>query len=654
MESSLLTISKIFTERIFRIPDYQRGYAWTEKQLKDFWNDLEQLDTGKNHYVGVLTLENVNEESFRKWDDDLWIIESKNYEPFYIVDGQQRLTTTIVLIQAIIEYIGDDKELNYTSITDIRRKFIFESKDRGISRSYIFGYEKDNPSYEFLKTKIFKENSEENYLCQETIYTYNLEFAKKYFIDKLKGLEFSEIETLYKKLTQSFLFNIYTISDEIDVFVTFETMNNRGKPLSLLELLKNRLIYLTTKFNTEKYERIRLRKKINECWKSVYHNLGKNKNNPLDDDKFLYNHLMFYFGKELVTNDEKRNTRTIHRKFRFQRWDYSDYLLDNKFSVKRVLELRKSAPKNILTIEEINQYVESLQCYVEIWYKLNNPLKSDLSSDEIHWLNKINKLGFDEFSPLLLVFFKKVNDVHNRVRLLKAIERILFMLTMVYRYTINYLPEKYYILAIDFFDNKINYERILNEVEGFVNELYGSSEIAERIKKEFKRDGFYSWDGIRYFLFEYEESLLTSSKANKAKIDWDIFSNEEEDFITVEHIFPQTPGKDDWSKNYSSLSTRQRSNLKNSLGNLLPLSKPKNSSLKNKSFLEKVGDESTSIGYRYGSYSENEITVYSEWTPKNIYDRGLKLLDFMEKNWEINLGDKNNKVEILGLEFLDK
>lgn len=98
METTLLTLSKIFTERLFRIPDYQRGYAWTEKQLKDFWSDLEQLEIGKNHYVGVLTLERVDEKSFNKWDDDKWIIKSKKYEPYYIVDGQQRLTTAIILM----------------------------------------------------------------------------------------------------------------------------------------------------------------------------------------------------------------------------------------------------------------------------------------------------------------------------------------------------------------------------------------------------------------------------------------------------------------------------------------------------------------------------------------------------------------------------
>ena len=288
METTLLTLSKIFTERLFRIPDYQRGYAWTEKQLKDFWSDLEQLEIGKNHYVGVLTLERVDEKSFNKWDDDKWIIKSKKYEPYYIVDGQQRLTTAIILIEAIVESLNENEELNYTSVCDIRRKYIFESKDKGISRSYMFGYENDNPSYEFLKTKIFCENSEENYIEQETVYTYNLELAKKFFLDRLLLLTLPEKENLYAKITQHFLFNIYTISDDIDVFVTFETMNNRGKPLSLLELLKNRLIYLTTKFNNDNDDKVRLRKKINECWKTIYHNLGKNKQNPLDDDNLLF------------------------------------------------------------------------------------------------------------------------------------------------------------------------------------------------------------------------------------------------------------------------------------------------------------------------------------------------------------------------------
>ena len=231
MQSELLSLSKIFSEAIFRIPDYQRGYAWQEKQIKDFWSDIQQLAEGKNHYTGVLTLEPVDDEFYKRWDDDLWIIQSKKYAPLYVVDGQQRLTTAVLLMHGILDKIADDDRLNFTSRADIRKKFIFESKDEGISRSYIFGYEKDNPSYEYLKREIFGETSEQHATLDDTIYTKNLRGAKKYFAELLAPMTIEEVEVIYTKLTQHLQFNIFYIEEELDVFVTFETMNNRGKLL---------------------------------------------------------------------------------------------------------------------------------------------------------------------------------------------------------------------------------------------------------------------------------------------------------------------------------------------------------------------------------------------------------------------------------------
>ena len=61
MKTELLTVSKIFNEALFRIPDYQRGYSWELSHLKDFWSDIEQLSDSKSHYTGVITLEEVPE-----------------------------------------------------------------------------------------------------------------------------------------------------------------------------------------------------------------------------------------------------------------------------------------------------------------------------------------------------------------------------------------------------------------------------------------------------------------------------------------------------------------------------------------------------------------------------------------------------------------
>ncbi|MCC2877217.1 DUF262 domain-containing protein [Lachnoclostridium pacaense] len=73
------------------MPDYQRGYAWEIKEVKEFWNDLNGLTNNKNHYVGVLTLEPVAGAEYKKWIDDIRLIDSKSYRPYYVVDGQQRL-----------------------------------------------------------------------------------------------------------------------------------------------------------------------------------------------------------------------------------------------------------------------------------------------------------------------------------------------------------------------------------------------------------------------------------------------------------------------------------------------------------------------------------------------------------------------------------
>jgi len=80
---------------------------------------------------------------------------------------------------------------------------------------------------------------------------------------------------------------IHELDADLDVFVAFETMNNRGKQLSKLELLKNRLIYLSTLAPVGMDQQLSLRRNINDVWKSVYRYLGMEVNSPLPDDDFL-------------------------------------------------------------------------------------------------------------------------------------------------------------------------------------------------------------------------------------------------------------------------------------------------------------------------------------------------------------------------------
>lgn len=649
MESNLNSLSKIFTERLFRIPDYQRGYAWSNKQLKDFWNDIVQLEENKNHYTGVITLEPVPEEIYKTWSQDLWIITYKSYFPYYIVDGQQRLTTTIIFIQSILERICNECcELNYTSLDDIKKKFIFETKDKGISRSYIFGYEKDNPSYEFLKTEIFKEISSTSNKKQETIYTQNLENAKKYFLDQLAAVDIKEIENLYKKLTQHLLFNIYTITSDIDTFVSFETMNNRGKPLSHLELLKNRLIYLSTKLSDDEFERNSLRKKINDCWKSIYHNLGRNKLKPLQDDRFLVNHYMIYFGMELWTKEEFESRRfRLPNFYASQRDDYANFLLEKKFTTKNIQESK-------LTITNINDYVVSLQESVEIWYFIHNPVESKYNKDIQRYLEKLNRQGINDVAPLIMTFFKTEQDDKKRFELLEKLERLVFTFSL---FRIRYYADdsgdlQFLSFAINLQNKNITTKEIIKRIDDGSSKLLARKEAKEFMIKNFKEEGFYHWSGIRYFLYEYDLYLSEISKTSRVKLEWEIFSNS--DYNTVEHIYPQGSRQKCWTDLFKQFNSKQKKSLRNSLGNLLPLSQPKNSSLQDKCFENKISSNKSKVGYRYGCYSENEVTEYSTWSHEEILERGIHLINFMEERWKIKIGNEQEKIKFLGLDFIKK
>lgn len=663
MKTELFSISKIFTERILRIPDYQRGYAWTEKELKDFWNDLVQLEDGKNHYVGVLTLEGVSQQEYQNWQDDNWIIESKNFEPYYIVDGQQRLTTTIILIQAITERIDSKVKLNFTTRNEIKKKFIFDSKDDGISRSYLFGYDKDNPSYEFLKTRIFQEKSDSSLPIQSTIYTYNLEFAKQFFLDNLKTLSFEHIEQLYRKLTQYFLFNIYSISDDIDVFVAFETMNNRGRPLSHLEILKNRLIWLSTKFKVEDYEKQKLRASINEGWKSIYHYLGRNKERRLHDDVFLGSHFWLYFGDLNPSRTFLRREIPYGLVIRNYFSLIGDYLLEEEFAAKNIRLVNPDIEEQKeLTVEKIYSYVQSLKDSVEIWYNILNPKDSNYSDAQKFWLEKLNRFPREAIipiAPFIMIFFQSETDNPQRVRLLQSLERFLFMKTMDrFPFSHDFDHNDLKKLFSQFKKKEITGEKLIKEIEEKIDSIVQDKDVVQEISLNLRNEGFYRWAGVKYFFYEYELECKKRSKTSREKLNWEKFAEndlpdeeDKQDFISIEHIYPKSARKTCWTSKFNLFNDKQKRLLRNSLGNLVPLSEPKNNALENDCFEEKKGRPGSLVGYKFGSYSEMEIAEYEDWTAKEIYARGLKLLDFWEKRWKFNFGDRNDKARFLQIDF---
>ncbi len=631
----LQSLNDIFERRILRIPDYQRGYAWSEPQLADFWEDIIQLDPMRVHYTGVITLEPVKAKLWQKWEQDEWIIDGVGYKPFYVVDGQQRLTTSMILIQSIIESLDSDVKLNYQSLNSIRERYVLFRADDGQRASFIFGYEKDNPSDEYLKTTIFGEHSHSN-LHQETLYTQNLLAAKTYFKEQLSQLEAEDIALVFKKLTQKLKFNLYEIDEEIDVFVTFETMNNRGKPLTSLELLKNRLIYLSTLFHDHEGHDV-LRSKVNSAWKTMYEYLGKNPDAPLNENLFLRNHWTMYFKYSRNKGD-----------------DYIKYLLNDKFTARNVTHPKKSGDQ--VTVAEISDYVTSLQESIRHWFYIHNPYFSltDYKDEENKLLlDRLQRLSFRAFRPLILAAFVSKQPVDSVNKLVNAAERYNFTLFSLSHRRANTGDSEFFSMARDLLIENISIESVIDTIDSWIDGYFEPQRFMSYISEKYELGlgGFFKWDGLRYFLYEHDQWLTNRGKQYTNKLCWSDLKATKKDSITIEHIFPQTPDNEYWQARFGYLDKEQTTLISNSLGNLVPLSRAKNSSLQNDGFDDKKNN-GNGVGYYNGSASENEIAQDDEWLPDSVLNRGLDLLTFMEKRWNISIGSEEFKIKLLHLDFV--
>ena len=588
------SLEAVFNGRIFRIPDYQRGYSWETGQLSDLWSDIELLDEGKDHYTGVLSV---------------IAPDKKTPKTLNVVDGQQRLTTLVILIKSICDLFDDDE---WIPAVDKQKRYYVEKylhfkRGGGEIDEVVFGYEENNPSHVHFKTEILGLHDTKD--DDKTLYTLNLTSAYKFFQEKLAETEKEIAGALLQKITEQLKFNCYEIQDDLNQFVAFETMNNRGKQLSDMELLKNRLIYLSTLLpdlpNSEG-EKDELRRDINNAWKTVYEYLGKDPQKRLSDDDFLRDHWILNFQYE-------RKTARAYR----------DELLSQHFTAKNIRN------KN-LSYREISKYVHDIQNTVKAYFYMLNPDDSSCrySENVREWLSKLNRLGFHAWRPMVMSVLSKGWDDNIILDILKRAERFNFVAFNVQFRRTSYKNSELYRCAKEMHESK---------------EQWGHKRVADRLdeikmpsltlKRRFVNsmhendNGFYAWSGLHYFLYEYELKLQ-KDKRDTAKVHWNDVNQE-----TIEHIFPQTPGRGTWS----AFRSKKNKKLVHDLGNLLLMAHKKNIRLSNKSFVEKCNHETS--GYKSGSYSAIEVASNKDWTPDSVCKRRDLLLNFMWERW--NMEDKD-------------
>ena len=296
----------------------------------------------------------------------------------------------------------------------------------------------------------------------------------------------------------------------------------------------------------------------------------------------------------------------------------------------------------------------------QYWYFLHNPYDSEspLSPEEKDWVDKLNRIGIGYFRPLVAVTLSlKQIAVERRVELLKTIERFIFVILRTGYAASNFQSSVFLRKTRELFRNEITVEDVINSLNVKLNSDIDSiiKIFITKMKKRFDDGGgFYWWNGLRYFLFEYE-LYLAENKGRPSGIDnWKMFiSPHGQKAITIEHIFPQTPDNEYWLKHFGKFDKKQQNFLASSLGNLLPLKHSINSSLQNDGFPDKKQKSSKRTGYNEGSLSEREVADnYTDWTAEAILERGKALLNFMSKRWGMDI-TKEQCSELLNLQFVE-
>ncbi|GAA9610747.1 DUF262 domain-containing protein [Helicobacter pylori] len=578
----LLDLDGVVEKGVFEIPSYQRGYAWQERQLKDFWNDLEHVSKLGNqfHYMHSLTLREIENE-----------FESSAFE---IIDGQQRLATSLILL-GLLAKTTQNKDPKY-SLTNLEP--ILSYKYYGLNEAFIAIAEEEK-NLEAFKT---------------SFYAKNLIDAYAFFKEKISDTPVGTLEKMFDALIKKMLFSVVELNDNrIDPFSSFETINNRGKDLSTLELFKNRLHFVAHKIcDGEKLEK--LQQEINDTYTHIYCNLRSFEDAHLEG--FLKHFVAYYYG---------------------EKGDFQKRLLEMEFNAHKRYTGNTTFSDEYEKIDDLLFY---LSYSSKVWYFLHTlddkELRIEITPKTRTLLEKmwrLNALSDNAFLPLLLSLLtiqragKSANEQPYTTKelegLLEYLERFGFLIYGVAGKN-NTAKNEWIESAFQAFkayrdgEENTSIKNLPLLEKSFFNKHKNSALelLEESIHSKKNTEKWYQWGkALNYLLYEYE---LYHNPETTLKFDSSIES--------IEHILPQKP-----DQGYSAKEKNWAKNphIVHALGNLLLISKNANSSLSNKPFDEKRKE------YLKGSYSEKEVARNASFGLVEIQERSEKLLDFLIMRYRI-------------------
>ncbi|WP_453989991.1 DUF262 domain-containing protein [Bacillus nitroreducens] len=465
------TIETYLQKGIYYIPDYQREYSWVkDEQIDDFWSDLvnaieEDRDT---HFFGQVVIH----------DDK---VENRKY----IIDGQQRTTTSVIFLAVLRDlfeeiYQESNNLSSRNKFEDIRLKFIGRwSEEENELRLTLGRVDRD----------YFRENiqiGKPSVLDPEEASHNRIKYAYKVLEDnlrkELKGHNESRekhnlLVQFYNKFVKGFQL-MYVETDEInEAFIIFETLNARGKDLETSDLLKNHLFRSAGS----------LIDKVKNEWMSTVDNIEN-----IDITKFLRHY-----------------------------WN-------SQFKFTREKDLYKKIRTHINTPKKAEEFVENFRKISDPYKNLVNP------SEELYFVDQdiqralinLKTLNASSFYPIILSMVNSSFTENDIKYVLKAIESFIVRNNVVAGKVAN----KYEILFAKI-AHKIS-EKELTTLDQIYNEIKPEMLNDEEFEHIFATFTVKSAKVAKYILKEindYYENEVNVISDNKR--------------VHLEHIMPKKPAE---------------------------------------------------------------------------------------------------------------
>ena len=557
---------------LFEIPDYQRAYSWTKENLKqlveDIWESVElnkargnkEFDQYEPYFLGSIVL------CSKEYKDDGCGI-------YDVIDGQQRLTSIIMLIATIRDLIDNEEYKKVLSDLIYQKpnvlmgiKESIRVKARGKEEEFFKKYILTNGGTELVKDLDMEELSEAKQNMVNAIEV----FRDSFFNENGELLE-EKLNEFIVYLLQKVVLVVITTESFTSAFRLFNVINARGLPLTDSDLLKSENLRV---MNPE------IRKEYTDIWESHEQDLGKEKLDQIIG--FM---------------------RTMKLKNKVEESVYEE------FSKK----IFRNEPE-YLGVNFVNHLTAVKALYDK--YIIDGNLEGVSEEEKSYYKNLINImrefLPYDDWMAAVIRFAEKFNDDKLVLEFVKVLEKR---------------------LVIDWVNGNSFADR-LNRVYGIL-EAIEEKDSLEEIKEEpvflydLERTTAYFENALNDIDF-YSKGRMMIPKYIFVRLDMEKRANEVLDYsdkIMIEHVLPRNAKEAYWKDNFSA---DQRRNWANKFGNLVIITGAKNTRANNKPFGEKVEQY---LSKKSDFAITKEVLELSDWNMDSLKYRHESLVNRALELW---------------------